>query len=234
MMMAPVIEVFSSIQGEGLFIGKRQIFIRFAGCNLDCKYCDTNKSKTISSGIKTSIKDLHAKVSDLITPDFHAISFTGGEPLLQADYIKKFHEMKDYPMLLETNGTLPNQVKKIAKFVDYASVDIKLPEHFEVGNHEDIISHEIESANILISRRAKVYCKAVVLPETKVETIVNISERIHNEIKDSSKISLIIQPSSPISEWGKHTQKLFKMSEIVGKNLDVRVIPQIHTILDIR
>ena len=233
-MNAPIIEVFSSIQGEGLFIGKRQIFIRFAGCNLDCKYCDTNKSKTTSSGKQTSLEELHMQVNDLMTPDFHAISFTGGEPLLQADFIKKFHEMKDYPMLLETNGTLPNQVKKIANYTDYASVDIKLPEHFESGDSGDIVSHEIESANILISKGAKVYCKAVVLPETKVETIVNISERIHNEIKDSSKISLILQPSSPISEWGKHTQKLFKMSEMVGKNLDVRVIPQIHTILDIR
>lgn len=233
-MKAPIIEVFSSIQGEGLFIGKRQIFIRFAGCNLDCKYCDTNNSKTTSSGIKTSLEDLHTKVSNLITPDFHAISFTGGEPLLQADYIKKFHEIKDYPMLLETNGTLPKQVKKIAKYVDYASVDIKLPEHFESGNSDDVVSREIESANILISRGAKVYCKAVVLPETKVETIANISKRIHNEIKDSSKTSLIIQPSSPISEWGKYTQKLFEMSEIVGENLDIRVIPQIHTILDIR
>lgn len=233
-MKAPIIEVFSSIQGEGLFIGKRQIFIRFAGCNLDCKYCDTNKSKTTSSGVETSLEELHAKVSDLVTPDFHAISFTGGEPLLQADYIKRFHEIHDYPMLLETNGTLPKQVEKIADYVDYASVDIKLPEHFESGNNGNIISREIESANILISRGAKVYCKAVVLPETKVETIVNISERIRNEIKDSSKMSLIIQPSSPISEWGKNIEKLFKMSEIVGINLDVRVIPQIHTILDIR
>ena len=233
-MKAPIIEVFSSIQGEGLFIGKRQIFIRFAGCNLDCKYCDTNNSKNSSSGILTSLDELHDKINDLMTPDFHAISFTGGEPLLQADYIKKFHEIKDYPMLLETNGTLPKQVKKIANYVDYASVDIKLPEHFEDDNAEDIISHEIESTNILISRGAKVYCKAVVLPNTEMDTIVNISERIHSEIEDSSKISLIIQPSSPISEWGKNTQKLFKMSEIVGVNLDVRVIPQIHTILDIR
>ncbi|MEM4195978.1 MAG: 7-carboxy-7-deazaguanine synthase QueE, partial [Methanothermobacter sp.] len=44
-MKAPIMEVFSSIQGEGLLLGKRQIFIRFAGCNLNCSYCDTPESR---------------------------------------------------------------------------------------------------------------------------------------------------------------------------------------------
>ncbi len=233
-MKAPIIEVFSSIQGEGLYIGKRQIFVRFAGCNLNCKYCDTSNSKMVFSGKEMSVTELHDKINNLITPDFHSISFTGGEPLLQADFIKKFHEIKNYPMLLETNGTLPNQLKKIAQYVNYASVDIKLSEHFETANIEDIISNEIESTNILISKGTNVYCKIVVLPKTEVDTIVNISETLTEKIRDSTKISLILQPSSPIEEWGKYTEKLFRMSENVGKYLDIRVIPQIHKILDIR
>ena len=90
-MKAPIIEVFSSIQGEGLYIGKRQIFVRFAGCNLNCKYCDTSNSKMVFSGKEMSVTELHDKINNLITPDFHSISFTGGAPLLQADFIKKFH-----------------------------------------------------------------------------------------------------------------------------------------------
>ncbi|MBN1405468.1 MAG: 7-carboxy-7-deazaguanine synthase QueE, partial [Candidatus Omnitrophica bacterium] len=42
---ANVLEIFSSIQGEGIYVGERQIFIRFAGCNLNCVYCDTKNNK---------------------------------------------------------------------------------------------------------------------------------------------------------------------------------------------
>jgi len=41
---ADIAEIFSSIQGEGLYVGRRQIFIRFCGCNLNCRYCDTETS----------------------------------------------------------------------------------------------------------------------------------------------------------------------------------------------
>jgi len=43
---ANILEIFSSIQGEGIYIGYRQLFIRFSGCNLGCKYCDTDFSES--------------------------------------------------------------------------------------------------------------------------------------------------------------------------------------------
>ncbi|MDX9694125.1 MAG: 7-carboxy-7-deazaguanine synthase QueE, partial [Methanothermobacter sp.] len=64
-MRAPIMEVFSSIQGEGLLVGCRQIFIRFAGCNLNCKYCDTPESRNPQSGELTSIGDLKYRIKEL-------------------------------------------------------------------------------------------------------------------------------------------------------------------------
>ena len=93
-------EIFSSIQGEGILIGRRQIFVRFSGCNLDCNYCDTSKSRNPILGDLITKEELINKINNLITPDFHSISLTGGEPLLHSDFIKEFLEQSEYKSLL--------------------------------------------------------------------------------------------------------------------------------------
>ena len=54
-----------------------------------------------------SAEELFNSIDKLITPDFHSVSFTGGEPLLHADFIKEFLEEYNFNCLLETNGSLP-------------------------------------------------------------------------------------------------------------------------------
>ena len=87
MMKAPVIEIFSSFQGEGLLIGERQIFVRFAGCNLNCNYCDTNDSKSEKSGKLMTPEEVLEEINKILTPDCKTISFTGGEPSLYPEFI---------------------------------------------------------------------------------------------------------------------------------------------------
>ena len=50
-MPAHLVEVFSSFQGEGLYVGQRQLFIRFAGCNLRCRFCDTEAAQESTFGL---------------------------------------------------------------------------------------------------------------------------------------------------------------------------------------
>lgn len=203
---APVIEIFSSIQGEGILVGRRQIFIRFAGCNLDCNYCDTSSSKNINAGNLMSIEDVLNKINELATPDLHSISFTGGEPLLHAEFISKVIANFDklgYKSFLETNGTLPNQLKFL-KNIDYVSLDIKLVEHFKNisknnnGNFCDsnfydyketfnfwknnIFKNELESIKILIEWNTNIYCKLVVYPKTKISEIEDIAIKVSDII----------------------------------------------------
>ena len=130
MMKAPIIEIFSSFQGEGLLIGERQIFVRFAGCNLNCNYCDTNNSKSEKSGKLMTPDEVTAEINKLITPDCKTISFTGGEPSLYPDFISEVSDNFDLNIMLETNGTLPEKIDLIKK-LDMVSLDIKLPEHFD-------------------------------------------------------------------------------------------------------
>ena len=77
-------EIFSSIDGEGLRQGELATFLRFAGCNLKCSYCDTEYAQEKSKKKKKSIEDIFSIVAKLKNKN---ITITGGEPLLQSDMI---------------------------------------------------------------------------------------------------------------------------------------------------
>jgi organic radical activating enzyme len=228
------LEIFSSIQGEGMLLGRRQVFVRFSGCNLNCNYCDTPSSRDSNYGNEFSVETLYKKIDELITPDFHSISLTGGEPLLHADFIKDLLEKYNLPTLLETNGSLPDEITKLTEVIDYVSLDIKLPEHEAVSNWDDLMNREIESIKILIEEGINTYCKLVVQPSTQTDTVGFISARIKEEIPDTSKLPLIIQPSSPLEYWAEKNQRLLEISEKAGEHLNVLTIPQVHKLLKLK
>lgn len=233
-MEARVNEIFSSFQGEGVLVGRRQIFIRFSGCNLDCNYCDTPISRDPLNGKLISKETLYDEINNLITPDFHSISFTGGEPLLHADFIRNFLEEYEFKSFLETNGSLPEELGKIAGLLDYVSIDIKLPEHEASKNWNDLLGLELESIKLLRDEEINTYCKVVVTPETKLDTIGFIASKIADEAHTASKLSMVLQPMSPFDLWAEHIHRLFEISEEAGKYIDVLTIPQVHKLLNIR
>lgn len=231
-MKAPVIEIFSSFQGEGLLIGQRQIFVRFAGCNLNCNYCDTQNSKSTDSGNLMTVEEVVEKINEIRTPDCDTISFTGGEPSLYSEFINEVAKKTDLKVMLETNGTLPNKIDTIEK-LDIVSLDIKLPEHFGEDYSEAILSNEIKSLNLLMAKSIKVYCKIVALPSTKINSIKGVIEKLSENILNKDHLQIIIQPSSPLDDWKNSNSKLFEFSEVVGQYFEVSTIPQIHKILNI-
>lgn len=231
---ARISEIFSSIQGEGKLIGRRQVFIRFSGCNLNCNYCDTPLSRDPDYGCELDINTLSEKIDELVTPDFHSISLTGGEPLMQADFIKNFLEEYKSHSLLETNGSLPDEIAKLVGLIDYVSLDIKLPEHEAVSNWDDSFCKEIESIKILIEEGINTYCKLVVQPSTQKDTVGFVAARIKDEIPYASKLPLVVQPASPMDFWTGKTQKLLEISEKAGEHLDVLTIPQVHKLLKLK
>lgn len=231
-MKAPIIEIFSSFQGEGLLIGERQIFVRFAGCNLNCNYCDTDDSKSVSSGSMMTPDEVVEEINKLLTPDCKTISFTGGEPSLYPDFISEVSKNFDLKIMLETNGTLPEKIASIER-LDIVSLDIKLPEHFDGEFDNSIFLNEIKSLNLLITNAINVYCKVVILPSTKIKSFKEVVEKLSQNITSKNNLKIIIQPSSPLEEWKDLNFKLFEFSEVVGQYFEVSTIPQIHKILDI-
>lgn len=100
-----VSEIFSSIQGEGTFLGVPATFIRFVGCNLKCSFCDTKKTwEGKPEGTDMSIEEI---VNKAIEFDNNLIVITGGEPCLQPllqDLIDALR-VRHFYVTIETNGT---------------------------------------------------------------------------------------------------------------------------------
>ena len=115
-----VIELFLSVNGEGLKSGELATFVRFAGCNLRCPYCDTKYSYENPKYIEMSIDEIISKIESFKA---YNVTLTGGEPLIQKDIdilIKKLSD-KGYRVELETNGSVD-----ISKYVGLKGVSFTL------------------------------------------------------------------------------------------------------------
>lgn len=128
---ARVVGIFSSLQGEGPYLGERQIFVRFGGCNLRCDYCDEPHTITIPSGRVLSIQDIERGIASLAkTRPQRTVSWTGGEPLLHPlilTRLMRWARRKGLQNHLETNGVLPAPMAALAPLCDAVAMDIKLP-----------------------------------------------------------------------------------------------------------
>ncbi len=223
-MEARIKEIFESIQGEGPVVGYKQLFIRFCGCNLDCDYCDTDFD--ISGSALYDPKDLFTKInSDFDLNKIHSISLTGGEPLLNADFINEFTNLlPKIKIYLETNATLSEQFMKIKDKIDIISADIKLPS----ATGKDTF----ELHDRFLQSCAGVYTFAKIVFDS------NITE---SEIKRCCQlgqkygIELILQPK--MDENSISVDNCF-CEEILDKFLNlyqnVRLIPQVHKFLNVR
>lgn len=101
-----VIEIFDSIDGEGKYAGELATFIRLAGCNLRCKYCDTGYALQESSGKEMTIPEIITKVNKIGNKH---ITLTGGEPLIHKDVKILIDALisNGYQINIETNGSIP-------------------------------------------------------------------------------------------------------------------------------
>ena len=219
-------EIFTSIQGEGPYIGVKQLFIRFCGCNLECKYCDTAKEAD-GTFFEFTPAELSEHIKTLNLKSIHSISITGGEPLLWSEFLEEFLPLVENKVYLETNSTLNSALEKIINNVDIIAADIKLPSASGIENSFAIHDEFFKSANK--------YGKEIFAKIVFDENILN--DEIDHCIKLAEKhdLELILQPKMD-GDTLKMSDK--KITEIFEKFVSVypktRVIPQVHKFLRVQ
>jgi 7-carboxy-7-deazaguanine synthase len=126
-----VFETFVSIQGESSYAGLTCFFIRLAGCNLSCRYCDTPAARE-----KGHAREIDELVSEACASKASIIEITGGEPLIQDGTVQlaeALHRQSGCTVLIETNGSL--DISRIPDGVT-AIVDVKTPGSGQGGSFE--------------------------------------------------------------------------------------------------
>lgn len=213
-----IAEIFSSLQGEGLYLGEEQIFVRFFGCNLNCKFCDTRLDRFTEYEPKELFKEIK-----LYQNGHSTISFTGGEPLLQKDFLKeilKLTHQAGYKNYLETNGTLHYELTEVIDYVDIIAMDLKLPSSTGLSDF-----WHYHRRTLKVASGKETFVKMVICHSTKEEDVIE-GLKLIKEINPF--LILVLQPNS-YEDYELMKDKLERLKDISrDNNITACIIPQIH------
>lgn len=239
---APLFEIFSSIQGEATRIGERHLFVRMAGCDLSCTFCDTQASRKIPEFARVFLRGGVEEVRNPLGGEeldrwvarldgergpHHAISLTGGEPLLFVDYLLPLARQwraRGFRILLETGGHRPRDLERMLECCDIVMADVKIASSAGFATDPAV---------------AKEFLRLSVQRECAVKVVVS-AKTTEDEVKGVAALvpqgtPLILQPVtgarfSPPA--GDHLLDLQRAAMALHK--DTRVIPQAHRLLHVR
>jgi organic radical activating enzyme len=254
-------EIYLSLQGEGIWVGVPMVFVRTTGCHRRCRYCDTEfalvaeKQARIWLGWRKGEPELTVdnpiaaqQVAEWVLQASgqgrfaNWVSFTGGEPLLQADFLAELGAMLKglgFRILLETEGGLPNRLEKVLPFTDAVAADIKLPS----TTGEPLDWDEAERFLRLVAKAPVQACVKIVvttdIDEGEFERAVELLAQLQTSQSDFRRfcpVALILQPVTParfVTETPS-MELLLRLASLAQRKLaDVRIVPQVHKLMQL-
>jgi len=249
---ANLVEIFSSVQGEGPHVGTTTLFVRFGVCDLRCAWCDsahtwapakefraelvrgTGRFETRPNPV--SLEDLCAAAERLELAEHRFVSFTGGEPLLQPEALGALaRRWRDAGprRFLETHGLAAEALETVVDAIDVVSMDWKLASDVRRasdparGPVEDF--HDAHVRFLAVARRApELIVKLVVTTATRDDELDEVCSRLEALAPDAP---LVLQPVTPALRV-RETPSAERLLELVfrasRRHRDVRLIPQTH------
>jgi organic radical activating enzyme len=242
-------EIFSSVQGEGPYVGERHMFVRFCGCHRSCVFCDTNVERTETVLIEKepgsgtfeqlpnplTVEQLVEVVREMdVRKNNRRISLTGGAPLLQAPFLRELLPVlngDDHSIYLESAGDLPKQLKTIIEWIDVVAMDVKLS---SVTNDPNTFPAHWEFLKTCRDWDVDIFTKLVLSADTDEGEMMQAVKGIE---KAGGKDTLVvIQPMSRTDrvENVPNGGQLLRWQEMVARIMpNVRVIPQTHKMMEV-
>jgi organic radical activating enzyme len=256
---AAVAEVFRSFQGEGLLLGRRQVFVRLAGCRVGCRYCDTawafDAPESVAvPGLRERLRNPldAAQVKALVdaadpaedrAPDLAdrhgiadrpgrcSVSLTGGEPLEQPDFVDELLDaLAPREVMLETSGLHLAALERVASRCRWIACDLKLPS--ATGLPDVLARHEPVLASGVLDR-SETFFKLVADGDTTEAEVAAAAALL---ARHAPRCPVFLQPVTPLG--GSPPLPRARLDGLVdrlaGAGLDVRVVPQVHKVLGVR
>ena len=199
-------EIFYSIDGEGLRTGELAIFIRLAGCNLNCSYCDTKYALKKNMGTKMSIEEILYTIKKYNCKN---ITLTGGEPLIHDHVNELIDELikNGYKVNIETNGAvdITPYLNKCLITMDYKLPSSGMEKYMKLDNleklgDEDVLKfvtkesdfNKIEEILSNYKIRSNIYLSPI-FGEINPEKIVDFMKNLNDKGINTEKIRVQVQ-----------------------------------------
>jgi 7-carboxy-7-deazaguanine synthase len=252
---ANLVEIFSSVQGEGLHVGETTLFVRLGECDLRCRWCDsahtwrpapqcrietlrgTGRSEKVANPL--SFARVLAACDALDAAEHRFASLTGGEPLLQPEAVRALAiglRERGPRVLLETHGLHAKALEQVVDEIDVVSMDWKLASDVrravDRGQTPPVAFHAEHERFLRVALRApEVVVKVVVTCGSQDEELDEMAAHI---AAIDPAIPLVVQPVTPIAprESAPSAEDLLALVARLSRTLSqVRLIPQTHKLL---
>jgi 7-carboxy-7-deazaguanine synthase len=244
--VAPVAEIFRSWQGEGLLLGRRMVFVRLAGCEVGCRYCDTawafrppvsvavpgRRGERLDNPLSVEQVVSLVEAADPPEPGLEPapIALTGGEPMEQPDFCSELIDALGRPVMLETSGLHREALERVAARCRWIACDIKLPS--ATGLADVLERHEAVLASGVLER-SETFFKLIADGDTTPEELERVAGLL---ARFAPGRPVFLQPVTPMGGSPALSRESLDplVDALLRRGLDVRVVPQVHKLLRVR
>lgn len=221
----PIIELFISVQGEGLHVGLPTIFIRTGGCDYKCSWCDSNhasRSEFKDSWVNMTTEEIITSIEKITSGNPCLITFTGGNPALRNfGPLIEWGEELGYTFDMETQGTVCADW-----FPKMGSITFSpKPPSSGMVTDVDKLANCIESIGA-----DNASLKIVVGDDADYKYAMRIFE-LFPEVKRKYISALNVSPGAPSTQGIIDSTKVTIQRVLDDKAYDVKVLPQVHVLL---